>query len=242
MSFGIASKITGETILPGRYCLWYLIRVIWVASFERNQFVDSQTTYTSFAGTRLIVSGDQKTMLLRTKEFIDRNSDDRMLIFVDQTGEQVDFDFRGTPADVLKRVEPQPPRTGPGRPKLGVVAREVTLLPRHWEWLEQQPNGASAALRRLVDDARKKIPKRADANKAIEAASRFMWAMAGDLENFEEASRALFAKDRERLQTLIQYWPADVRGHLLRLVQEAMPIACDSSERPIQEDEPAVAG
>src|SRR5690242_5597435 len=143
-----------------------------------------------------------------------------MLTFEDQTGKQVDFDLRGTLADVLTR-HAAPARVGPGRPKLGVVAREVSLLPRHWEWLEQQPNGISAALRRLVDEARKRAPGKERARLAREAASKFMWAMAGDLPGFEEASRALFAKDQGRLERLIRGWPEDIREHLSRLVQEA---------------------
>src|SRR4051812_9991028 len=99
--------------------------------------MDGERTYTAFAGERLIVSADLETMLLRTKEYLDGRGDDRILIFEDQTGQQVDFDFRGTPAEVLARAVPGKPRTGPGRPKLGVISREVSLLPRHWDWLER---------------------------------------------------------------------------------------------------------
>jgi hypothetical protein len=134
----------------------------------------------------------------------------------------VDFDLRGSLDEVLARALPATPRPGPGRPKLGVVAREVTLLPRHWEWLEQQPNGISAALRRLVDEARKRSPDEESARLAREAASRFMWAVAGNLPDFEEASRALFAGNRERLRSLTREWPADVRSHLFRLAGLAL--------------------
>jgi hypothetical protein len=144
------------------------------------------------------------------------------LIFEDQTGRQVDFDFRGTSDEVLERVTAVGTRTGPGRPKLGVISREVSLLPRHWDWLEQQPQGISGALRRLVDEARKREPGKERARLAREAASKFMWAMAGNLPGFEEASRALFAKDQERLEQLIRNWPEDIRRHLLRLVQESV--------------------
>jgi len=187
--------------------------------------MEERRTFTSFAGTKLIASADLKSMLRRTKEHIDRKGDASVLIFADRSGEQVDFDFRGTIDDVLQRAEPSAPRAGPGRPKLGVVSREVTLLPRHWEWLEQQPNGISAAMRRLVDEARKQSPNRGDSRRAIDAASRFMWAMAGNFPNFEEASRALFAKDRKRFASLIRAWPKDVRLHLLELVKDALPVA-----------------
>ena len=184
--------------------------------------MEDERTYTAFAGDRLIVSAGLETMLLRTKEYLDGGGGDRVLIFDDQTGRQVDFDFRGTPEEVLERAAPDKPRTGPGRPKLGVISREVSLLPRHWDWLEQQPQGISAALRRLVDDARKREPGKAAARVVREAASHFMSAMAGDLPGFEEASRALFARDQERFEGLIRDWPEDIRGHLTRLVRESV--------------------
>ena len=184
--------------------------------------MDDERTYTAFAGDRLIVSAGLETMLLRTKEYLDGGGGDRVLIFDDRTGRQVDFDFRGTPEEVLQRAAPEKPRTGPGRPKLGVISREVSLLPRHWDWLESQPQGISGALRRLVDDARKREPGKAAARAVREAASKFMSAMAGNLPGFEEASRALFARDQERFEGLIRDWPEDIRGHLTRLARESM--------------------
>lgn len=181
-------------------------------------------TYTAFAGERLVVTGDRKAMLLRVKKHLDRGGDP-VLIFDDRTGQQVDFDFSGTADDVLARdaasAQATAQKAGPGRPKLGVVSREVSLLPRHWEWLEEQPQGISAALRRLVDEARKRDPGKARARMARDAASKFMWAMAGNLPDFEEASRALFAGDGERLSVLVRKWPKDIRNHVLRLVEEA---------------------
>ena len=115
-------------------------------------------------------------------------------------------------------------KAGPGRPKLGVVSREISLLPRHWEWLEGQPQGASAAIRRLVDEARKRAPDEIQARKAREAAGNFMWAMAGNLANFEEASRALYAGDPERLERQIRNWPQDVRAYVYRLLQIEGPV------------------
>jgi hypothetical protein len=112
-------------------------------------------------------------------------------------------------------------RIGPGRPKLGVVCREVSLLPRHWSWLEQHPGGASVALRKLVEDARKRGHGKERARVAWEAAGKFMWVMAGNLSGFEEASRALYAKDQARLVSLIRDWPGDVRSHVERLVGES---------------------
>lgn len=176
--------------------------------------MDDERTFTAFAGTSRIASGDLRTMLLQAKQRIDGGQSEPLLIFEDRTGKQVDFDFRGSPEEVIAREAPQP-KTGRGRPKLGVVSREVTLLPRHWEWLEQQPQGISGALRRLVDEARKRAPTKERARLAREAASKIMWSLAGDLPNFEEASRALFAVDRTRFERLVRRWPEDVRAYVL---------------------------
>jgi uncharacterized protein len=181
-------------------------------------------TYTVFVGDRLLVTGPLQAMLRRTKEHIDaeerRGGDPRVLIFEDGTGRQVDFDLAGTPEEVLARVAP---RVGPGRPRLGVVAREISLLPRHWEWLERQPSGASAALRRLVDEARRREPERQRARLAAEATYRFMTALAGDRPGYEEATRALYAGDGARFAALIAAWPGDVVRHIERLAEDAFP-------------------
>jgi hypothetical protein len=199
-----------------------------------------ERTYTAFAGERLIVSGPLETMLRATKQCLDAGELRPVLIFEDQTGTQVDFDFSGTPDQVLARIAEHPlfasretgPKTqsGPGRPKLGVVCREVSLLPRHWEWLEAQPGGISGALRRLVEEARKRTPNRERARLAREAASKFMWVMAGNLPGFEEASRALFAKDDPRVSELSQGWPEDIKNHLGRLLAESVRLEQETPE------------
>jgi hypothetical protein len=102
-----------------------------------------------------------------------------------------------------------------------VVAREVTLLPRHWDWLAQQPGGASVALRKLVDAARRTGEDGQQRRQAQEAAYRFMSAMAGDKPHYEDAIRALFANDPARFEKLIAAWPADVRVHALVLAERA---------------------
>jgi uncharacterized protein len=183
--------------------------------------------YSSFAGKQLIASGDLASTLLQTKLRLDHGEDAAVLVFDDSSGQQIDFDFQGSPEEVIARLATHPhlsageataARPGPGRPKLGVVCREVSLLPRHWQWLEQQPQGASAALRRLVDEARKQNPEGERLRLARDAAAKFMWTMAGDLPGFEEASRALFAGERSRLELLISKWPEDVRRHVLQLL------------------------
>jgi len=104
-----------------------------------------------------------------------------------------------------------------------VVAREVTLLPRHWEWLAAQPGGASVALRKLVEAARRDHRDRDIQRQVQECAHRFMSAMAGDLPGYEEAIRALFADDQARFAGLVAPWPADVRDHALRLAAGVAP-------------------
>jgi hypothetical protein len=180
--------------------------------------MEEKGTFTAFAGHRQVASGPWPKLLAATKRHLDGGGEP-VLIFGDETGQQVDIDFRGTLDEVLARAgAADPPRVGPGRPKLGVVSKEVSLLPRHWEWLAEQPNGASAALRRLVDVARKTTPR---SQRLRDAAYRFIWAVAGNFENAEEAIRALYAKEDGRLEKLMEHWPDDVREHVLRLVAEA---------------------
>ena len=183
--------------------------------------MEEQRTYTAFVGQSLIASGPIETMLPQAKAIFDRNAGTLFLIFEDQSGRQVDFDLRGSVNEVVARALPPRSRSGPGRPKLGVVSREISLLPRHWDWLEQQPNGASAALRRLVDQARKQEPGKERARLATEAAGRFMSAMAGNLPGYEEASRALYAANRAHLEDLILDWPHDIRAYIQRRVEDA---------------------
>jgi uncharacterized protein len=187
-----------------------------------------QTEYTAFAASRLIASGPRLLVLTAVKQYLDSN-DASVLIFEDDSGRQVDFDFTGSLDDVLERERASSTRTRPGRPKLGVVGREVSLLPRHWEWLEEQPNGISAAIRRLVDEARKREPGAQRARRLRDSISRFMWAMAGDLPNFEETTRALHAGDDARVAELTSDWPTDVRAHVLKLVEKATMLATAGS-------------
>ncbi|HTT71727.1 MAG TPA: DUF2239 family protein [Anaeromyxobacteraceae bacterium] len=183
--------------------------------------MEEVTTYTAFADDRMVASGPLRPMLAAAKSFLEKKPAVRLLVFEDHSGREVDFDFRGTLEEVLARALPPAAAARPGRPKLGVVGREVSLLPRHWEWLEQQPSGISAALRRLVDEARKREPGKQRARALREAAGRFMTAMAGDRPGFEEATRALYAGDLRRLEGLVSSWPVDVRAKALRYAREA---------------------
>ncbi len=181
-------------------------------------------TFTAFEGPRQLISGPVTEVVLAVKR-AQQHSSEPTLIFSDATGRPVDFDLRGSDAEILARLpataSPAPEETseprGRGRPKLGVVAREVTLLPRHWEWLNTQPGGASVSLRKLVEAARRASGASDRRRAARDAAYHFMSVMAGNLPNFEEASRALFADDRRQFTALIAAWPGDIRDHIVRL-------------------------
>lgn len=165
----------------------------------------------AFAGAELLAEGSPVDVALAVRRTSEGAS---VLVFDARTGAAVDFDLSGSEAAVTARYAVVRER---GRPKLGVTAREVTLLPRHWDWLATQPGGASAALRRLVEEA-SKAPE-ADRRARRDAAYRFMSAMAGDRPGFEEASRALFADRRAEFDALITAWPPDIARQIARYLK-----------------------
>ena len=139
------------------------------------------------------------------------------LVFEDETGRQTDLDMRGTEDEICARHTV--PARGPGRPKLGVTAREVTLLPRHWDWLAAQLGGASVALRKLVETASHEPS--AARNAARDAAYRFASALGGNQAGFEEAMRMLYAGKRKKFHRQLESWPPDVRVYLEKLAATA---------------------
>ncbi len=172
-------------------------------------------SYTAFHGLRRIATGTANELL----ELLKDETQGEVLIFDDATGSQTDLDLRDRPPEATNRDGgvPAVEARGRGRPRLGVIAKEVTLLPRHWDWLNVQPGGASVALRRLVDEARKTSGDRDRVRAAQEAAYRFTSAIAGNLPGFEEATRALFAYDRRTFTHHIANWPEDVRDYAVKL-------------------------
>jgi hypothetical protein len=205
-----------------------------------NQTVPA--TYTAFVGSRRVSAGSLRDVALAVKSVVDAGERQPPLIFDDSTGQVVDVDVRGTDTEVVARLpaadhvgsddgseagERESPyreaaaARGRGRPKLGVVAREVTLLPRHWEWLATQPGGASAAVRRLVDAARQASAEPDRIRQAKESTYRFMSAIGGNEAGFEEATRALFAGQPARFLEMTETWPADVRDHARALAARA---------------------
>jgi len=193
-------------------------------------------TWIAFAKKKRIACGSPREVATLVKTFNDTHPDIPLLIFDAISSQAVELDLRSAVSSVLRRVphqvdrdspevsgqEPNLPR-GPGRPRLGVVAREVTLLPRHWDWLASQPGGASVALRKLVERAQRSSKEADRVREATEAAYRFMHAMAGDEPGFEAASRALFASDLATLRDHLAKWPRDIRSHALALAEQAAP-------------------
>jgi hypothetical protein len=184
---------------------------------------------TAFAGPRRIASGELRHVALKAKQAFDAGKP--VLVFEDAGGHPVELPLELPAGELLRRLaEPaaaaatetgdNAPRR-PGRPKLGVVSREVTLLPRHWAWLAAQPGGASVALRKLVEEARRVSADGDRRRVAQEAAYRFMQAMAGNEAGFDEAARALFAGDIGRFEEHSATWPDDVREHAALLAADA---------------------
>jgi hypothetical protein len=186
---------------------------------KREMNSTSSGSCAGFDGHRLLATGASLDVALALKQASSAGAPGPLLAFDDATGDVIDFDLSGSDAEIAARLAaPEPGPRGRGRPKLGVVAREVTLLPRHWEWLAAQRGGASVALRRLIDEARRADGGSTQARQAVAAAYRFLQAIAGDFAGFEEASRALFAGDGEGFERLIADWPPDIVAHARRLL------------------------
>jgi hypothetical protein len=225
---GKVEMFASAYIYPGNIDIIF-IRVL-IQAISRNLGFPQMSqhrpqTFTAFEGPRRLVSGPLQEVTLAVKR-AEQRAAERVAIFSDATGCAIDLDLRGSDDEIVARLpatpapaalEAQSEPRGRGRPKLGVVAREVTLLPRHWEWLTTQPGGASVTLRKLVEAARRANGDKDRSRAARDAAYHFMSAMAGDLPDFEEASRALFADERRRFTSLIAAWPDDIRDHIVRL-------------------------
>ena len=191
---------------------------------------NDKTTFTAFEGHSLIAHGDLAEVVLKIKSTIGKASISTILIFSDITGKTIDFNFHGSKQDILKRlevytsVEDAGLSSGPGRPKLGVVSREVSLLPRHWEWLATQRGGASATIRTLVEDAMKKSSSGQSVKQVQDRVYQIMSVLAGDLSDYEEALRAMYKKDKKSFLGFIEKWPNDVQHYLLKSSKEIFEV------------------
>lgn len=190
-------------------------------------------TYTAFCNGRQIATGALAEIVTAIAQAASATLADAVQVFTDSNGEIIELDLRGSPAEIVARhhqpTAEAPPATGQteatqqtvtgtrGRPRLGVVPREVTLLPRHWQWLSEQPGGASVALRKLVEQARKQSESLTQHRHAQEAAYRFLTAIAGNLPDYEEALRALFAGDRDQFASTMASWPPDIGRYAQKL-------------------------
>lgn len=203
----------------------------------------STIKYIAFSGSSRIAHGLPAEVATTVKLALEQNSQQTILVFNADTGEQLDLNLHGSLAEVLARYQPlstekneavvadaeNASRRTPGRPRLGVTAREVTLFPRHWQWLAEQPGGASVTLRKLVERELRSNMDKDRARQLCDAGYRFMHVMAGNEPSFEEASRALFAKDGKTFHQLIKHWPADVKKHIKRLTDPLFTQSEDSS-------------
>lgn len=190
---------------------------------------------------QLLAQATLSDVALRVKQAYEGDPHAQILVFDAVTSHVIDLDLRGTEADIIARlpldttmetnaakaetIHPEHTSRSRGRPKLGVVPREITLLPRHWDWLNQQPGGASVALRKLVEEAKRNSEAKQQACLAMESAYRFMAGIAGDQLHYEEASRALFAGDREGFLSQLASWPQDVKTHLVQLADHAFSLS-----------------
>jgi hypothetical protein len=181
-------------------------------------------TYTAFLEGRRIAIGPLHEVAVAVLRALQDRPDGHPLVFSNATGQSADLDLRGGEEAVTTRYTVAAPTQAPkgrGRPKLGVIAREVTLLPEHWQWLAAQPGGASVALRKLVHEARRTGGSRDRTRHARDRAYHAMSTLAGDLAGFEEASRALFAGDHERMVAQMAAWPEDVQAYVQQLAEPA---------------------
>lgn len=186
--------------------------------------------YLAFDAHTALISGNLLAVARRLKEHHESGNLTPVLIFDDHTGRQMDIDISGSDEDIVARFDEgnagergsEAVKTGKrGRPKLGVVGREVTLLPRHWEWLDSQRGGASGTLRRLIDQARQQNSQADEVRNAQDSTNRFISAIAGDLAGFEDATRALYSGNEAAFKDQVKHWPKDVRKQALKFASGA---------------------
>lgn len=182
-------------------------------------------TFTSFIGHTRLSFGAIEAVAEAARTYVAGGGLETLMVFDDASGQVIDLDLRGSRSEVIDRLDDHPLLASPlrkrGRPKLGVTSREVSLLPRHWEWLKTQNSSVSATLRVLVEKAMKDTSDDASSRKRRDAAYTVMAALGGNLEDFEEVSRALYAHDWDAVRKLVGYWPDDVADYVMKVGREA---------------------
>lgn len=197
-------------------------------------------TLIAFAGTDHLAEGSPADVARAVRQHLDTRGHAPVCVLDALTSAPADLAMGGNSDQVAAWAEAQfqareeaTDQKRRGRPRLGVVAREVTLLPRHWDWLAAQPGCASVTLRKLVDAARKQGGASERIRRTQDVVHRFLYAVAGDVAGFEEVARALYAWDHERFDALTDAWPTDVVAHARRLLAQADDGG--SPDRPVPE-------
>ncbi|WP_336141793.1 DUF2239 family protein [Acinetobacter sp. 102] len=171
------------------------------------------TTYTAFSGSTFIATGQPTELAIKIK--LTPKTTENILIFNDQTGRQVDLDLSGSEQEIHQRYSEPEPTKKVGRPKLGVISREITLQKKHWDWLDQQSSSASAVIRKLIDKELNDPTSESNIMLAKQSTDRFMSAMLGNMPNYEEATRALYQGDQANFLKMIQDYPKDIKNYLV---------------------------
>jgi hypothetical protein len=185
--------------------------------------------YIAFDGMDVVAQGGLAQVALKLRDHARRHQTSNAVVYDSSTGAQVELDLRGTDAEITARYQPKAdPARKAGRPKLGVVAREITLLPRHWAWLAKQSGGASVALRKLVEGQMRQTDARTVRRAAQDSAYRLMTAVAGNAPSYEEAVRALFGADRNGFEAAIMTWPKPLVELLMTMTLDAFAAPSDS--------------
>lgn len=179
--------------------------------------MNTQPTYTAFSGYTLIAQAQLADIALKLKQL--GETAETILIFNDQTGRQIDLDLTGSEQQIQQRYSEPEPEKKVGRPKLGVISREITLQKKHWDWLDQQSASASAVIRKLIDKELNDPTSESNIMLAKQATDRVMSAMLGNMPNYEEATRALYQGDREVFLKMIQDYPKDLKEYLIQKTQ-----------------------
>ena len=179
--------------------------------------MNTENTYTAFIGNDRLITDSLLNVALTIKT--QQNTSTPVLIFNDQTGQAIDVHIIGSTADIQQRYAEPEAIKKVGRPKLGVISREITLLQKHWDWLDQQSSSASAVIRKLIDQELNNPLSKSNIMLAKQATDRFMSAMLGNMPNYEEATRALYQGNKDQFLQLIEHYPIDLKTYVLTLSQ-----------------------